>query len=285
MQFYIPPIDPRPIQDSDKKDDAMAKKQADEAPYRIVEIDKDNFDDYGLFCQKSRKSGEGYRNKVKWVKERFKEGLRMRLLLVNEGPKRGLTSRGFIEYVPGEFAWRGIDAKGYMVIHCIWVVGRNRGHGYGRELLEQCESDARGMNGVAVVTSDSHWLPKKELFLRHGFEKIDTKPPSFELLAKRFPNDAPTPRFNPVPTERLEKYKFGITILRSDQCPYTADSVKEIREVAEERDLPLRVESISNCNEAQNSVHPYGTYCILINGEVVAYRPIGKRRMNELIGE
>jgi hypothetical protein len=258
------------------------KKQFDEVAYRIVEIDKDNLDDYGLLCQKSKKSGEGYRNKVKWVKERFKEGLGIRLLLVNEGPKRGLISKGFIEYIPGEFAWRGIDAKGYMVIHCIWVVGWTRGHGYGAELLEQCENDSQGMNGVAVVTSDKHWLPGRELFLRHGFEKAGMTPP-FELLVKRFSMDTPLPRFNPIPIQRLEKYKSGITILKSDQCPYTADSVKEIKEVAEEHDLPLGVESIRNCSEAQHSVYPYGTYCILINGEVVTYRPVGKKRMNELV--
>jgi GNAT superfamily N-acetyltransferase len=261
------------------------KKEANEASHRIVEIDEDNLDDYGLFCQKSKKSAEGYRNKVEWVKKRFQEGLRIRLLLVNEGPKRGLTSRGFVEYIPGEYAWRGIDAKGYMVIHCIWVVGRNRGHGYGTELLEQCESDARGMNGVAVVASDRHWLPRRELFLKHGFEIVDAMPPCFELLAKRLSYDAPLPSFNRIPIQRLEEYKSGITILKSDQCPYTADSVKEIKEVATEHDLPLRVESVRNCSEAQNSVHPYGTYCILMNGEVVTYHPIGKKGMNEFIAE
>jgi hypothetical protein len=61
--------------------------------------------------------------------------------------------------------------------------------------------------------------------------------------------------------------------------------VKEIKEVAEAHNLPLRVERLRDCMEAQKSVHPYGTYCILMNGKVVTYRPIGKKRMNELIAE
>jgi GNAT superfamily N-acetyltransferase len=267
------------------EDAVPMKAKSDQPAYRVVEVDERNLDEYGLFCQKSKKNTEGYRNKVKWVNERFKEGLRTRLLLVNEGPKRGLTSRGFIEYIPGEHTWRGIDAKEYMVIHCIWVVGRNKGHGYGTKLLEQCESDAKGMNGVAVVTSDKHWLPRKELFLKHGFEIVDTKPPYLELLAKRFSDESPLPRFNPIDAQRLEKYASGITIFKSDQCPYTADSTKEIIEFAKEHNIPLRIENIRNCKEAQNGVHPYGTYCVLLNGKVVTYRPIGRKGINEFITE
>jgi GNAT superfamily N-acetyltransferase len=271
------------IYDPHEKAGAKLKERIGKGAFRIVEIDKGNLDRLGLMCQKSKKSGEGYRNKLKWTKERFEEGLRIRMLLVDEGPKRGNVSKGFIEYIPGEFAWRGIDAKGYMVIHCIWVVGWTRGHGYGSELLEHCENDAKGMNGVAVVTSDQHWLPNKNLFRKHGYEEAGMAQPGFEILVKRFSRDSPLPKFNATPRQRLDKYRCGITVFKSDQCPYTADSLKEIKEVAAEHDLPLAVESIGNCNEAQNSVHPYGTYCVLINGKVVTYRPIGKKRMNELL--
>ncbi len=111
------------------------------------------------------------------MKKRFKEGLRLKLLLINEGPRRGFTSRGFIEYIPGEYTWRGIDAKGHMAIHCIWVVGRNKKHGYGKMLLEQCLNDAKGLNGVAVVTSEQPWLTNKRFFLKNGFKLIDKAHP------------------------------------------------------------------------------------------------------------
>jgi len=166
-------------------------------PYKIVDVNESNLDEYDLFCHKSKRRGEGYQNKVKWIKERFKEGLRLRLLLIHEG-KRGYRSRGFIEYVPGEYAWRGIDAKGYMVICCIWVVGRNKRKGYGTKLLLECIKDAKGMKGVAVVTSNGGWLPKNKLFIRNGFENADELPPDFELYVKRFSDSAPPPRFNSV---------------------------------------------------------------------------------------
>lgn len=62
-------------------------------------------------------------------------------------------SAGFIEYIPGEFAWRAVKAQGYMVIHCLWVVGKSKKKGYGSRLLNDCVTDARemGMHGVAMV--------------------------------------------------------------------------------------------------------------------------------------
>jgi hypothetical protein len=100
-----------------------------EIEYKIVDVNEENIDAYGLLCFQSKKKTDGYKKKVEWVKQRFSEGLCMKLLLVEEGAKRGFRTRGFIEYIPGEYSWRGISADGYMVIHCIWVVGRARGHG------------------------------------------------------------------------------------------------------------------------------------------------------------
>jgi len=261
------------------------KKNLDEPAYRIVDVNEANIDEYGVLCLKSKKNIEGYMKQIEWIKERFKEGLRLKLLLVNEGQKRGFRSRGFIEYIPGEYAWRGISAEGYMVIHCFWVVGKNRNHGYGTKLLEQCMNDAKRMKGVAVVTSDSTWLPGKEIFMKHGFEKVDTMPPHLELYAKRFSKSAPLPRFNPIPKGRLEEYASGITIFRSDQCPYISGSVNAIKKVAKQMNLPLRTEQIKSCKEAQHGVHPYGTFCILLNGKVITYHPIGRKTLLECLSK
>lgn len=250
-----------------------------EEQYRIIDINAGNIDEYGLLCLKSKQATEGYRSKVAWTKKRFSEGLRYKLLLVRE--RKGLTSRGFIEYVPGEYAWRGIDARGYMVIHCIWVVGQHKGHGYGSKLLRQCLDDAESMNGVAVVTTAKTWLPHAELFLKHGFQKVDTMPPYLELYAKRFKDDAPLPKFNPIPKERLRACGTGLTVFKADQCPYTNTSVRAVEEVAEQVRIPIRVVRVENCRQAQNGVHPHGTFCVLLDGKVLAYRPIGKKDLLE----
>jgi ribosomal protein S18 acetylase RimI-like enzyme len=244
--------------------------------FEIVDVNEANIGDYGLLCMQSKKNTDGYRCKLEWTKERFKEGLRVKLLLVDEGAKRGLRARGFIEYIPGKYTWRGIDADGYMVIHCIWVVGHHKGHGYGSKLLEHCLNDAKRMNGVAVMTGKT-WLPGAKLFMRHGFEKVDSAPPDFELFAKRFSEKAPMPRFRAVPKEELEKYGSGITVFKSSQCPYVSGAVKEMMQTAKRINLPIRVIDIKTCTDAQNNVHPYGTFCVIQNGRIMTYRPIGAK--------
>ena len=45
-----------------------------ESKYKIVDLNHANIDEYGTFCLQSKKNTKGYRDKLKWVKERFKEG-------------------------------------------------------------------------------------------------------------------------------------------------------------------------------------------------------------------
>ncbi len=251
--------------------------------YRIINVNPSNIDTLGLFCYQSKKDTEGYKKKLAWTEQRFKEGLHVRLLLVNEGPRKGYRKRGFIECIPSEHAWRGIKAENYMVIHCMWIVGKNRGHGYGTKLLEECIKDAKNenMNGIAVVTSTKTWLPHAQLFIKHGFQKTDTYPPDFELYAKRFKENAPLPTFNKASNEAPSKYANGITILKSDQCPYNTSNAAAVTRICQEQKITVNTEKVSNCVQAQNNIHPYGTFCILLDGKVLSYHPIGKKELTE----
>ena len=91
----------------------------------IVTVDLTNVDERGFFCYKSKPKSVGYKQKLSWLKARLAEGMRIKILYENG------RSVGFVEYIPGEFAWRVVQAKGYMVIHCLWVVGRGKRKGYG----------------------------------------------------------------------------------------------------------------------------------------------------------
>jgi len=253
-----------------------------ESDYRIVDLDETNIDEYGAFCLQSKKKSKGYRDKFEWIKERFKDGLRLKLLLVNEGTKRGFRARGFIEYIPSKYAWRGIKADRYMVIHCIWVVGKSKGQGYGTKLLEDCLNDAKGMNGVVVMTSEKTWLPKKDLFIKNGFEKVDSMPPSFELYAKRLSDKAPLPKLNPIPKNRLQKYSEGVTVFKSNQCPYADGYTNVVMEISKQAGIPCQIEHVENCKEAQNGVDPYGTFCVMLNGKVLGYRHVKKALLDSI---
>lgn len=226
-----------------------------------------------MFCGHSPTYRRGYDAKMEWVRDRIREGMRYTLLTV-----RGHNA-GMVEYVPGEYAWRGVEAAGYLFIHCFWVIGQNRGHGYGRQMLNAVLEDAKGTNGVAVVVSKTHWLPTPKLFLKNGFELADHAGPSFDLLVKRFKPDATLPRFK----RNASKIPPGLTLFHSDQCPYTQNVPDVVRKVGEELNIPVHTVRVDSAAAAQESPCVYGTLGYFFNGELLAYRPVGTEKLLELM--
>ena len=242
----------------------------------IIDTNADNICDYG-FCGIKNIKQEGYKRKTDWLKKRFSEGMRFKIL---HSAKEGFV--GMIEYIPGRYAWRAVEAKGYMVIHCLFVLYKKyQGKGYGSQLIEECIKDAKRekMNGVAAVTRKGPWLAKKELFLKNGFELVGKAPPDFELLVKKFKKSAPSPKFGGDWRERLGKYSKGLTIIRSDQCPYLEKWVGEISETAQGKfGLKAKIVELKTCKDAQNAPSAYGTFSIVYNGKLIAVQPISNKR-------
>jgi predicted GNAT family acetyltransferase len=250
---------------------------------QIIETNADNICDYSL-CGYKRIKQEGYKRKTDWLKERFKEGMKVKIL---HSPQDG--SLGMIEYVPGEHAWRPVDASGYIFIHCLFVVpSKLKGKGCGSLLVDECLKDAKSkkMHGAAVVTRKGTWMAGKEVFLKKGFEIVDTAPPDFELLARKFKKSAPSPRFKGDWDKRLRKYDKGLTIIRSDQCPYTAKAVREISETAEKTyRIKPRVVQLKSSKEAQRAPSPFGVFSIILDGKLVADHPISNTRFVNIMKE
>jgi ribosomal protein S18 acetylase RimI-like enzyme len=246
---------------------------------KIVTVDATNVAQYGFFCYKSKPKSEGYRRKLDWLEQRFLEGLKIKI--VHEG-KRAV---GFIEYIPGEFAWRAVEAEGYLLVHCIWVVGRGKKKGYGSCLLNECVEDARqmGKHGVAMVASSGNWLAGKKLLLKNGFESVDQAPPSFSLLVKRF-GDAPLPSFPTDWEDRLRRFGPGLTIIRSNQCPYIESVSQMFQETAAGMGIQSQVIELKNCQEVQESApSPYGVFNLVYDGKLVAYHWISEKAFRKLL--
>ncbi|MBN1994469.1 MAG: GNAT family N-acetyltransferase [Anaerolineae bacterium] len=248
---------------------------------KIITVDATNVAEHGFFCFKSKPKSEGYQRKLAWLQQRFAEG--MQIKLVYEGPR----SVGFVEYIPGEYAWRAVNAKDYLVIHCLWVVGKCKKKGYGTRLLNECLEHAQkiGKQGVAMVTSSGVWLADKKLLLKNGFEEVDQAPPSFSLLVKKF-NDAPPPSFPTDWDERANRYGQGLTIIRSDQCPYIPDAVAIIADFFAGRNIPTRELELTNAQEVQElSPSPYGLFGVVYNGKLLSYHYLGQKDLIKLMGD
>ncbi|MBI3193357.1 MAG: GNAT family N-acetyltransferase [Ignavibacteriae bacterium] len=244
---------------------------------KITNVTIENVEETGFFCYMSKRTSDGYKRKLEWLKARFDEGLRIKML--------PLPARGFIEYVPGEFAWRGINAKGFMVIHCLWVVGQSKGRGFSKLLLDGCIADSKKskMDGVAMVTSEGNWLAGKNILLNNGFESVDASPPTFELLVKKF-RDVPSPGFVKNIEQRTKHYQSGLTVFRSDQCPYLEDATNTVETVAKELGINYRcVEMKSAKDVLTKSPSVYGVFSIVYDGKLLSHYYLLKKDLVERI--
>ena len=251
---------------------------------KIITVNKENISQYPPVCFLNPQN-EGYLKKLEWVKKRFSEGLKIKLLYLENNKK----PIGFIEYISGELAWRAVDANGYMFIHCIWITpNKNKGKGYGSILIKECIEDARaeGKQGVAVVTSEGSFMAGKSLFMKNGFKSIASVKPSFELMVKTFKREPfkkliPLPKFNDW-EKQLSKYQ-GLNFIYADQCPWVARSIKELSKIAKEKGFEVKIIEFKNAKEAQNAPSVYGIFNLVFNGKLFADHYISNKRFLNII--
>lgn len=233
-------------------------------------------------CGVKNPAHEGRRRKNCWLTANFQKGLRAKVLLAPD--KRQC---GYIEYLPGEYAWRGVEAGGYMFIHCIWTFFKQyQGKGLGGLMIRASLEDARqaGMNGVAVLARDAPWLAASALFLENGFEVVDTAPPDYQLLARKLNSSAANPAFKGDWDRKLTRYSRGLTIIRSNQCPHIAKFAGEIAQAAEkDYGFKPRIVELKSHREAQNAPTPYAVFAVIHNGRLLADHQISRTRFHNIM--
>jgi N-acetylglutamate synthase-like GNAT family acetyltransferase len=243
----------------------------------IVTVDETNLDRLGFFCYKSKRKSGGYLRKHAWVRDRLDEGLRLHILYEDD------VSKGFVEAIPGRYAWRAVNAPDYLFVHCLWVVGKAKGKGYGSRLLDKCirEASDGGFKGVAVLAREGTWLTKPPFFLNAGFEIAAEAEPGFSLLAHSF--DRKHTLALPADwTARREVLGQGLTVVYTDQCPYIDRMKQAVFTVGRDLGIPVREVQHTNCRQVQDqSPSPYGVYNIVLNGELVATHPIGTKSLRD----
>jgi GNAT superfamily N-acetyltransferase len=241
--------------------------------YEIIDTDAENIGGCG-FCWYKPGRSEGHRRKADWLKERYAEGLKFKVLR-----SRTFGDIGMIEYAPGNHAWRPVEAEGYLVIHCLMVNGKHKGKGLGTLLLDSCLVDAkkRKCRGVAVVTSSDSFMAGSDFFLKAGFVPVESSPP-YELLAKKLQKTAPDPHFIVQRQRLLKRHKKGLTILAADQCPMVPKCVVDIAERSRSLGLKPKVVQVGSAKASRELPTPYGMFSIIYDGKLIADRPVGGTR-------
>jgi hypothetical protein len=249
------------------------------AGFKIIDLTPDNIANYGVCGYKDVKKHLELRRKIDWFSKYYPSGLRIKAIITDTGEYQGM-----LEYIPGEYAHRPVNAYGYMFIHCIFVGFKSqfKGKGYASALLDECirESKLAGMLGLAVVTREGSFMAKKDIFLKKGFKVVDAVKPDFELLVLKFNEKAENPKFKDL---SVVKYTEGLTIMRSPQCPYSVKNVEAILQTASYMNLDPTLVEMDDHLSTQQSPCAFGTFCIVGNGKVLSHHPISNTRFENII--
>lgn len=242
----------------------------------IVNVTPKNAEQETFFCIKDIKS-PGFKSKQRWFEKRYAEGLRMKILKIND------KMIGFIEYVPANKAWRPVDAPDFMFIHCITVYSKkDRSKGFGTMLINEAVKEAKstGLSGVCTMTSKGAWVAEKRVFEQNGFKQVD-KRGRFELLSKKWNDGVSDPKLIDWIANQ-KKYK-GWYLSYSDQCPWHEKSAFDLLNTAMDYGIDLKVKKIETTQEARNAPSGFGTFNLLHDGKLLEDHYISSTRFKNII--
>jgi len=250
---------------------------------QVIDLTPENIADYGVCGYKDLKKHVELRKKIEWFKKYYPKGLRIKVIVSKKGGYQGM-----LEYIPGKYAHRPVDADGYMFIHCVFVGFRKefKGKGLASLLLDECIKEAKDekMLGIAVVTRKGPFMVGNDIFLNKGFEVVDSAEPDFYLLVRKFDDKSENPKFKSDMKSYLNEYSKGLTILRSVQCPYTEKNVNAIIESAKSKfNLKTNLIDLEDAKAVQNTPCAFGSFCLIYNGKILSYHPISKTRFENIM--
>ncbi|QNM05219.1 GNAT family N-acetyltransferase [Qiania dongpingensis] len=226
----------------------------------FINITTENLADEHLCCIiRSKKPHQGIEAKRQWLSERLKEGHVFRKL--NE---RAVV---FIEYAPLETAWVPIIGDNYYYLYCLWVLGGQKGKGYGRSLMEYCLADARdkGKSGVCMLGAQKQksWLSDQAFAKKFGFEVVDTTDYGYNLLALSF--DGTLPSFSQH-VKKPEIENKELTIYYDMQCPYICQNVERVKRYCEQNGVPVSFIEVDTLQKAKELPCVFNNWAVFYKG-------------------
>ncbi len=111
-----------------------------------------------------------YKRRMEYLKKAIPKGFHKKLLILNG------EVVGQIEYSPAEFSYYPIIGDNIIVMNCIWVLRKAKGHNFGKKLLEDMTKSEKDASGFATIALENHWSPwfKKWEMEKLGFKPLDS---------------------------------------------------------------------------------------------------------------
>ncbi|UNK16225.1 N-acetyltransferase [Paenibacillus sp. N3/727] len=246
---------------------------------RYVQITRDNLDQVHICCALGAKQYEqAVREKKHWLRERMEDGLTFYRL--------DDRAKVFIEYLPAEKAWVPIEAPNYMYINCLWVSGRHKDSGHGRQLLNKCKEDAMalGMDGIVHLVSKKKlpYLSDKRYFEHMGFTIVDQADPYFELAVLKWNDQAVMPTFG-CSVKDAFSVNNGITVYYTAQCPFAVGIIEDLEKVASEQGMDFASHRLNTREEARKAPSVWTTFCMLYNGKFITHEIMSPNKFEKLL--
>lgn len=244
----------------------------------LVKLTHENLEQEHICCAISNNKDNQVISKKNWLKDRLDEGL---VFL-----KCDVRGKCFIEYIPAEYAWIPIEAKGYMYIDCLWVSGQFKGHGYSNLLLDKCIEDSKekGKKGLVILSSKKKmgFLSDPKYMEYKGFKTVDTADPYFTLLYLPFDENVDKPSFKDT-VRKHEAMPKGFVLYYTNQCPFTAKYVPLLQDMAQSRGMGLHAVHMQSREQAQNAPTPFTTFSLFYNGGLVTHEILSEKKFDKIL--
>ena len=244
-----------------------------------IRVTKDNLEKEHICCAISNNKDIQVSSKKSWLADRFDEGL-----VFLKSTERG---KCFIEYIPAEFAWVPIDARGYMYIDCLWVSGSFKGHGYSSDLLNACIGDSKekGRKGLCILAAAKKkpFLADPKFLKYKGFTVCDEADNGIQLWHLPFDQDADKPRFKEC-AKHPQTDEKGYVLYYTSQCPFNAKYVPVLEQTAKENQILFHAIHLESREDAQSAPTPITNYALFHDGKYVTNEQMNEKKFLKLIG-
>ena len=136
---------------------------------KIVDIAKNS--EYEIFLHRCLAGPfRQYKKRTEYLRKAIPRGFHKKLLIFDQ------EVAGQIEYSPAEASYYPIIGNNIIVMNCVWVLKKTKGHNFGKLLLEDAMKSEKDAVGFATIALENHWSPwfKKEGIEKLGFKSLES---------------------------------------------------------------------------------------------------------------
>ena len=238
----------------------------------IIKIDKDNIEKEHICCAISSNHDIQVESKKAWLSHEFDNGLVFK--------KMNIRGKCFIEYIPLENAWVNITGDCLVYINCLWVSGKYQGHGYAKELLENCIEDClrQKRKGIVIISSrkKSPFVMDYRFLKKFGFCEVDQWN-DYVLMFRSLDDHVDMPKFQIAPIKDND-----LILYYSHQCPFNVKYVNLLKEYCDNQHIPLKCVHLQTSEEAKKAPTPLTTYSLFYQKQFITREVLNAKKFQKI---